>query len=163
MELKRRVSLRKYITIFYTAALFMYLVLGLQPAGATHYDVSGQLRIPGINLVSDVTTLELKDHKLATPDTIVGSYSRYDSKIFLIGHSSTVFKNLNQVKIDDVIYYNDKEYAVNRTETLAKGAVDMEKMVGAEKSNTLTIMTCAGQSIGEHDASHRFIVTATEL
>lgn len=163
MELKRRVSFRKYITIFYIAAFFMYLVLGLQPAEATHYVISGELRIPKIGLVSDVTTLELINHRLATPDTIVGSYSRYDSKIFLIGHSSTVFKNLDQIQIDDTINYNNKEYIVKQTEILAKDVVDMKEIVGAEEKNTLIIMTCAGESIGEHDASHRLVVTATEV
>ena len=163
MELKRRVSFRKYITIFYVAAFFMYLVLGLQPAEATHYAISGELRIPKIGLVSDVTTLELINHRLATPDTIVGSYSRYESKIFLIGHSSTVFKNLDQIQIGDTINYNNKEYIVEQTEILAKDVVDMKEIVGAEEINTLIIMTCAGESIGEHDASHRLVVTATEV
>ena len=69
MELRRRrFDFRKIVTLFYVVAFATYLILGFQPTAATHYEISGTLSIPSIGLVSDVTSLELKDHKLATPD-----------------------------------------------------------------------------------------------
>ena len=163
MEIRRRrFDFRKIVTLFYVAAFTTYLILGFQPAEATHYEISGSLNIPSIGLVSDVTTLELKDHKLDTPNTIVGSYTRYDSKIFLIGHSTTVFKNLNQVKVGSIIEYNGKKYQIVDTKTLAKSEIDMNILLAPEAHNTLVIMTCAGEILENQDATHRFIVTALE-
>ncbi|MBR3253043.1 sortase [Candidatus Saccharibacteria bacterium] len=163
MEIRRRrFDFRKIVTLFYVAAFTTYLILGFQPAEATHYEISGSLNIPSIGLVSDVTTLELKDRKLDTPNTIVGSYTRYDSKIFLIGHSTTVFKNLNQVKVGSIIEYNGKKYQIVDTKTLAKSEIDMNILLAPEAHNTLVIMTCAGEILENQDATHRFIVTALE-
>ena len=162
MKSRRRFNFRKIAGMAYIVAFLTYCIIGLQPAGAHEYEISGSLNIPSINLVSDVTTLKLEDHKLATPETIVGSYSRYDSKIFLIGHSTTVFKNLDQIRTGDTIYYNSKEYTVIGTKTLKKENIDMDEILGRESSNTLIIMTCAGKILDGGDATHRFIVTATE-
>ena len=164
MELKRRrFDFRKIVTLFYTVAVTTYLILGFQPAEATHYEISGELNIPSINLASDVTTLELENHRLNTPDTIVGSYTKYDSKIFLIGHSTTVFKNLNQVTPGSTIYYNGKTYQITDIKTLAKSEIDMNILLAPEAHNTLVIMTCAGEILANQDATHRFIVTALEV
>ena len=164
MELRRRrFDFRKIVTLFYIAAFASYLILGLQPAEAIQYEISGELNIPSIGLTSDVTTLELKDRKLNTPDTIVGSYKKYDSKIFLIGHSTTVFKNLNQVKVGNTIEYNGKKYQITDTKTLAKSEIDMGTLLAPEDHNTLVIMTCAGEILENQDATHRFIVTALEI
>ena len=164
MELKRRrFDFRKIVTLFYVAAFATYLILGLQPAEAIQYEISGQLNIPSIGLTSDVTSLELEDHKLNTPNTIVGSYTARTNKIFLIGHSTTVFKNLNQVKPGNLIEYNDKTYRIISTETLSKADIDMKTLLKSENQNTLVIMTCAGEILNHQDATHRFIVTALEV
>lgn len=162
MELKRRFNFRRVVSIIYVLLFAIYIAVGLQPADAVQYEISGELKIPAINLVSDVTTLKLEDHKLNTPETIVGSYTRTPSKIFLIGHSSTVFKNLNQTKINDEIEYNNKFYEVINTEIFKKDDIDMTEVLASTKRNTLIIMTCAGIPMGEHDATHRLIVTALE-
>ena len=164
MELKRRrFGFRKVFTILYIVAFFAYLIIGLQPTGATAYKFSGGLAIPSINLISGVVDIELENHKLNTPDTVVGSYSEYDSKVFLIGHSSTVFKNLHRVGYNDTIYYKGKKYQITKTETLAKADINMNKLLSSARRNTLVIMTCAGEPVGEKDATHRFIVTAIEV
>ena len=164
MELRRRrFDFRKIVTLFYVVAFATYLILGFQPTAATHYEISGSLNIPSINLTSDVTSLKLENHKLNTPDTIVGSYTKYDSKIFLIGHSTTVFKNLNQVKPGELINYNGKNYLISGTKTLAKSEIDMNTLLAPEAHNTLVIMTCAGEILDGQDATHRFIVTAYEV
>lgn len=162
MELRRRFNSRRIITAIYVVALAAYLIMGLQPAEATQYEISGELKIPSINLTSDIANLELENHKLNTPDRIVGSYTRNSSKIFLFGHSSTVFENLNQVKLDDEVEYNNKLYKITGIEIMRKTKIDMNKILAAENKNTLVIMTCAGMPVGEKDATHRLIVTALE-
>lgn len=162
MELKRRFNFRRIITAIYVVAILAYLIVGLQPAEATQYNISGELKIPSIGLTSDITNLEIENHKLNTPDKIVGEYSRHSSKIFLFGHSSTVFEKLKYVKLDDEIKYNDKTYKITNIEILEKLDIDMNKVLAAENKNTLVIMTCAGMPVGEKDATHRLIVTALE-
>lgn len=160
MELKRRFDFRKIVTTLYIGAFLVYLAAGLIPAEAKHYEISGRLSIPAIGLNSDVTTLELVDHKLETPDTIVGSYNKYSSKTFLIGHSSTVFKNLKYAKVGGLVYYNNAEYEIIKMETLLKTDVNMNALLSPTLNDTIVIMTCAGESVGEKDATHRLIVTA---
>lgn len=161
MELKRRrFDFRKIVTICYVVAFAVYLIVGLQPAEARQYTLSGRLDIPSIRLTSDVTTLELNDHKLDTPDTIVGSYSRNVNKTLLIGHSTTVFVNLNGVAAGDTIYYNDDEYTVSKVELFQKEDIDMSKLLKSEERETIVLMTCAGKILDNQDATHRLIVTA---
>ncbi|MBQ8985251.1 class F sortase [Candidatus Saccharibacteria bacterium] len=160
MELKHRRDYRKVFVILYVLAFAIYLTVGLQPADAAHYEISGKISIPSINLTSSVTTLELSDNRLNTPDTIVGSYTRGENKTFLIGHSSTVFKDLYKVKPGDKISYGDVEYTITSLETLAKDDIDMKKLLVKTKEKTLVIMTCAGESLEGNDATHRLIVTA---
>ena len=163
MELKHRHDWRKLISVAYILAFAVYVAIGLQPAEAKHYDVSGDILIPAIDLISDVTTLTLHDNKLDTPDTIVGEYSRNASKTFLIGHSSTVFKDLYKIKASDRIYYDNTEYKVVGLETLEKSEIDMNAVLAPAKKQTLVIMTCAGESLGNGDATHRLIVTAVKI
>lgn len=163
MELKRRVHLRKFVTIFYVAAFSAYMILGLKPVEARQYEISGELTIPSIGLVSDVTALRLENRRLDTPDTIVGSYSEDISKVLLIGHSSTVFENLHNLKLEELIEYNDNVYQVVKTETLPKAKINMSNLLSPTDRQTLVIMTCAGNPVGEKDATHRLIVTAVKI
>ncbi len=160
MELRKHPDFRKVITAVYFAAFAVYLVVGLQPVDARHYDVSAVLDIPSISLHSDVTSLSLEDHHLNTPDTIVGSYSRARNKTFLIGHSTTVFTNLHNIKKYDSIFYKGKEYTVSDITTVEKTAVDMTGILASADEDTIVIMTCAGEIINHTDATHRLIVTA---
>lgn len=148
------------IASIYAAFFAFYIFFGLQPVDAVHYEISGQLRIPDISLTTDVTTLELKDHKLATPDRIVGAYSKTKSKTLLIGHSSTVFDNLDNVKIGEKIFYNDEKYIISDIKTVIKEDIDMSKLLAPAETKTIIIMTCAGEQISATDASHRLLVTA---
>ena len=162
MELKRRFDFRKIITLAYVCSFAVYIFVGLTPVDATQYEISGQISIPSIALNSDVTTLTLVDHKLNTPDTIVGSYVPNDSKIFLVGHSASVFKDLDMININDNIYYNGKTYEVVSTEIFAKNDINMNKLLEPTLDHTLVIMTCAGTPLRNGDATHRLIVIALE-
>lgn len=163
MELKRRFNWKRLFTILYIVAFLVYAVVGLHPVEARHYEVSGNLNIPAIGLNSDITTLELNDHRLETPDTIIGSYSKYGSKVLLIGHSTTVFKDLNKTRLGDYVYYNGELFVVGEIKTLSKGDIDMNMILAPTKNPSIIMMTCAGEPLVNHDATHRLIVTATKV
>ena len=160
MELRRRLDFR-YLFVFIYATLFLiYVIVGLQPAQAVNPAVTGTLSIPGIGLASDVGALSLQDYHLETPDTIVGSYSRAKNKTLLVGHSTTVFQDLDEVKMGDEVFYNGKKYVVTQRVVLAKEEIKMGNLLKAEDRDTLLIMTCAGELLGGGEATHRLIVTA---
>lgn len=161
MELKKRLNLKAVLIGLYAVVFVAYVIVGLKPAEAAQsYEISAELNIPSIGLVSDVTTLHLEDHELKTPDSIVGSFSRAENKTLLIGHSSTVFQNLDKVAVADEITYDDDIYIVKQIETLEKSEIDMSKLLAQADENTLVIMTCAGTDLGNGDATHRLIITA---
>ena len=161
MELKKRIS-PKYIFIgLYFVAFLAFLIYGLQPAGAVQSEqISGKLEVPSIGLVSDVTNLELEDRKLNTPDNIVGSFSNHKNKTLLIGHSTTVFEGLKNVKLGDGLVYNDSSYNVIDVETIEKDQIKMSELLKSEENDTLVLMTCVGTLLGDGDSTHRLIITA---
>ena len=161
MELKKRLNPRKIFIGMYFLAFAIYLIVGLQPVGATNYSIVGALKIPDINLYSDVAAVELENGHLSTPDNIVGSYSRAENKTFLFGHSSSVFENLKDLSIGDEIHYNSNIYNVSNIATLEKSEIKMNQLLKSESKDTLIIMTCAGTDLGNGDSTHRLIITAS--
>lgn len=161
MELRKRLDFRIVVMGIFAFVFMVYLIIGLQPADAANYEISAELSIPSIGLESDVTTLTLKDKVLETPDYIVGSFSRAKNKTLLIGHSSTVFQDLGEVKIGDAIEYDETGYRVVETKVFEKAEISMEEILAAEDTDTLVIMTCAGEDLGDGDATHRLIIVAS--
>lgn len=147
----------------YFISFATFFAIGFSPAFATDYDVNAQIEIPSINLMSDVTALEVDENRLNTPDFIVGSYSRAENKTLLIGHSTTVFSNLDNVAVGNVIFYSGKEYLIENVEVIEKANISMNELLKPAKQDTLVIMTCAGEIYDNGDASHRLIVTATAI
>lgn len=160
MELKRRLNPKYVFGLIYFLCFGIFLRLGFEPAEATVYDVTTELSIPSINLVSDVATLKLNNHRLDTPDYIVGSFSRANNKTLLIGHSSSVFKDLKNVKVGEPIIYDESSYRVTDIKLLEKDDIDMNTLLSSEEVSTLVLMTCAGESLANQDATHRLIITA---
>lgn len=160
MKLRRRHSIRAIFASTYVIMFIAYIIIGLQPAEATNYDVSAKLLIPSIGLSSDVTTVTLIGNKLETPDTIVGSYSAADNKTLLFGHSSTVFHNLDDIKIGDLISYDNNEYRIVMARLALKESIEMEEIMAGTERDTIVIMTCAGEDLGGGDATHRLIIYA---
>ena len=161
MELRKHLNLRFVFVGLYLVAFLAFLIYGLQPAEAVEaYEIDAELSIPSITLDADVTKLELEESGLKTPDTIVGSYTRFEGKTLLIGHSTTVFANLKDVKIGDTIEYNEKNYHVQRIDLLVKDKIDMDELLKASEKDTIVIMTCAGELLDGGDATHRLIITA---
>ena len=161
MELKRHLDTKFLLIGIYILAFEVYIVIGLNPASAKYYQVDGNLSIPELGLYSDVTTLSLNGNNLDTPDTIVGSFSNHDNKTLLIGHSTTVFTDLYKVSLGDMVEYNGKSYKIEKIETLEKAQVDMDSILSESRTDTIVIMTCAGELLEHGDATHRLIVTAT--
>ena len=160
MELKQRLDPKVVFTGLYVILFLIYVVIGLQPADAVQYAISGRLDIPSIDLSSGVTDVELENGDLNTPDKIVGNYSTANSKTFLFGHSTTVFQNLNKIKLGDEISYDDKVYEVVDVTVQEKSDISMSKLLAKEDSESIVLMTCAGDLYDDGDASHRLIVTA---
>ena len=160
MEIRSRFDFRRLVILLYVFCFVAYLVFGLTPAEATHYDIFTNIEIPSIGLNSDVTGLNLEDHQLKTPDTIVGSYSRAKNKTLLIGHSGTVFSNLDEVWVGDTIEYNGANYIVKDIVVEKKEDISMRELLSEAETDTLVIMTCAGEYLENNDATHRLLITA---
>ena len=148
MELKRHFDFRKVFLLLYCTLFVVYLVIGLQPADAVEYNITDHLGIASIQLSSDVTSLSVTKNGLETPDSIVGSYQNNRNKTLLIGHSSTVFTRLHEVEVGDTVYYGDKLYRVVNKIVLAKSDINMKDVLKTESIDTLKIMTCAGDDLG---------------
>ncbi len=163
MELKQHLDARKIFVGLYLLAFVIYLVIGLQPADATSYEVSAKLLIPQIGLDTDVAELTLDEGQLNTPETIAGSFSQSENKTLLIGHSTTVFENLNRVDLGDLINYDGNNYKVKKISLSSKNRVDMSELLAPAEKDTIVIMTCAGELLENGDATHRLILTAVKL
>lgn len=162
MELKKSISLRGIVTLVYVAFLAIYLAVGFSPAPAeaAKYEVATEISIPSISLTSDVTMMKLRDGNLDTPDTIVGSFSYAKNKVFLVGHSSTVFQNLKNVNVGDEIIYDYTTFVVKKAEVLARAEINMNELLAEAETETLVVMTCSGEELPGGDATHRLIITA---
>ncbi len=161
MELRKSLDFRKVLaTICFLVATFCF-ARGLNTADAVSYEISVELSAPSIGLEAGVTKLQLEDRTLKTPDTIVGSFSRFSHKTLLIGHAATVFSNLKNLKIGDEIDYDYNVYVVKNIEMLEKTSINMDALLAPTDTDTIILMTCAGELYENGDASHRLIITAT--
>lgn len=154
-------EIKMFLSSFFAIMLPIYIFIGLQPVPIANADSLPRLTISSIGLNTPVTTIELANRQLIAPDTIAGVYPSAENKLFIIGHSSTVFQKLDQVKVGDVFIYNNTTYQVKSLETLPKSDISMSQILQPEAEPTLIIMTCAGDPLPDQDATHRLIITAT--
>lgn len=153
-------EVKMFLAAFLAIMLPIYIFIGLQPSIPADAASYPQLEISSIHLKSPVATLQLTaEHELIAPAAIAGVYTQAENKLFIIGHSSTVFKKLHQVQIGDAITYNGDEYTIKQLETLAKSDISMSEILQAELAPTLILMTCAGTPLPNQDATHRLIIT----
>lgn len=146
---------------FFIIMLPIYLFIGLQPAplaDAASYPV---LEVPSIDLKTPVARVELVDRQLTVPATIAGIYQPFDNKLFIIGHSSTVFKSLDRLQINQSFTYDGEQYLITDRIILEKSAISMNELLSDAPKKTIIIMTCAGDPLPNQDATHRLIITAT--
>lgn len=153
-------TLRTFFVMLFMILAPFYFFSGIQPVSSIEAASYPELSIPDINLATPVAPLEMTERQLIAPATIAGSYSQAENKQFIIGHSSTVFQNLDQSALYQHIYYNDTEYTITAIETLRKADVDMDAILSATDVDTLVIMTCAGTPLPDQDATHRLVITA---
>lgn len=156
-------TIKVLFSAFFMIALPIYLYTGFQPASHVEAVSYPLLEIPSINLATPVEPLALENHELISPATIAGSYQRFENKLFIIGHASTVFQNLEQVQEGDLITYNGDTYQVFLLETIAKSDIDMSKVIGNTPTPVMIIMTCAGTPLPGQDATHRLLVYASKI
>lgn len=158
-----RRAIRVFTVGFFTIMLPIYLFIGLQPAlpaEAADYPV---LEFSSIHLRTPVAPLELTDHQLIAPATIAGSYSQSSGKVLIIGHSSTVFAKLDQIRVHEQFSYAGETYQVTALATVAKTTIDMGEILAPADTPTIIIMTCAGDPLPNQDATHRLLITAERL
>ncbi len=161
MEIKNSFSWRKVFIRAYLAGFLVFLLGGLMPTEVNAKNESTEiLEIPAIDLVTDVVVARREGDRLVVPDNNVGSYSRANNKTLLVGHSSTIFDKLDEVHVDDVLVYGAHQYVVENIEVLLKDEIEMRKILKTETSDTVVLMTCAGEDLGNGDATHRLIITA---
>lgn len=160
MELRRHLDPKMIFIGLYAVIIFTCFLVGLRPVGAAEYEISGELIIPDIGLESDVTQLALENGRLTSPDMIVGSYSTSPNKTLLIGHSTTVFHDLEKLRLNEYFYYNNIRYEIVDIETKKKSDIRMSQVLAEAKDDTIVLMTCAGELFENGDATHRLIITA---
>lgn len=156
-------TIKVLFSAFFMIALPIYLYAGFQPASHVEAVSYPLLEIPSISLSTPVEPLALENHELISPATIAGSYQRFENKLFIIGHASTVFQNLEQVQEGDLITYSGDTYQVFLLETIAKSDIDMSKVIGDTPTPVMIIMTCAGTPLPGQDATHRLLVYASKM
>lgn len=154
-------EIKMFLISFFAIMLPIYIFIGLQPAPIADAASYPQLEISSINLKTPVANIEPTDRQLVAPSTIAGAYQSATNKTFIIGHSSTVFQKLDQIKVNDTFTYNNKTYIVQELKTLLKTDIDMTEILQSESKDTIIIMTCAGESLPNQDATHRLIISAT--
>lgn len=148
--------------IIYFALIAGFTTYTFMPKSA---DASSEERLfmPSIGLIAQVKDIERTGNQLIAPDEIAGAYSATNHKTVIIGHSSTVFKDLKNVKKSDEFTFDNAKFVVKEVETLPKSLVDMEEIVKETKTNTIILMTCSGEPLGGQDYSHRLIIKAEEV
>ena len=161
MELKRHLNFRNAFVAVYFALFAVYLIIGFQPTDAARYSIVTSFSAPEIGISTQVADLSISDGKLDTPSTIAGRYSTSENKVLIIGHSTTVFQDLFETKIGDVLIYDGNSYTVNKIEIREKSTIKMNEVLDAEEVPTIVVMTCAGELYDNGDASHRYMITAT--
>lgn len=155
-----RTQIRRGTLVFFALFLPVYVFLGLQPAPsaeASHYPT---LSISSIDLETPVEPLQLEDSTLTAPADIAGSFSLYTSPTLIIGHSATVFARLEQAALGAEIIYDDATYVLVDRQILPKEQINMNQLLARRTTDTLILMTCAGQPLGGQDYTHRLVLAA---
>lgn len=167
LSLKRRYfwsdrTIKVFCALIFLIALPIYLYIGFQPASSTDYSDYPVLEIPVIGLQTPVATINLENHELVAPATVAGVYQAGEHKQFIIGHSSTVFKHLEDTPENATFEYNGSTYQITQKEIALKSEIDMSAILADTATPTIIIMTCAGQPLPDQDATHRLIITAEQ-
>lgn len=154
-------TVKVMMTVFYMIAVPAFIFIGLQPAEPVDASALPLLDIPAIALSTPVSQSTVENRELSVPDRIAGVYSQDPSKLLLIGHSATVFKDLKDAALGDEITYDGHTYTIKNIEVKAKSAISMKDVLSPESEPTIILMTCSGEPLGNNDYTHRLIITAS--
>lgn len=159
MRFKKHYSRIIFIGIYlFLFAIFGYF--GLQPHNV-EANSNLILEAPKINLKSAIKVLKLNnDYTLTSPDHIAGLYYAAENNTFIIGHSSTIFGNLHNLKLNDQIKIDGHTYKITNLYIQNKNSISMSKVLEPKSIPTLTLMTCHGEKITENDYIERLVITA---
>ncbi len=156
---------KTYVKIFFTAAYFValiaYIVVGFRPSSADAA-ANNRLFIPSINLQTPVKAVSKNGNKLEVPDEIAGVYNEKHNKTLIIGHATTVFKNLKDLHPGNIFTYDNEEYEITEMVTIPKSTIRMNDLLAAAEEPTIVIMTCAGTPVSNTDTTHRLLVTGVK-
>lgn len=158
-----RRAIRVFLAGFFLIMLPIYLYIGFQPSISTQALSYPELNIASIKLSTPVEPLQLTNRQLIAPSTIAGTYSSNPHKTLIIGHAATVFKSLHQVEIDDIFTYDGQPYRIIESKISEKSTISMEEILSPAATDTIIIMTCAGDPLPGQDATHRLIITAIAI
>lgn len=148
------------ISYFVIAAGFSIYVFMPKIADATSEE---RLFMPSISLIARVRDIQQENKTLIAPDTIAGAYKSTPRKTVIIGHSSTIFKDLKNLSYEDTFTFDNKKYQITKMEIVEKSTIDMGSIVKDTQNNTVVLMTCYGDPLGDQDYTHRLIITAEEV
>ena len=159
MRFKKHYSHKIFICIYlFLFAIFGYF--GMQPHNV-EANSNLILEAPKISLKSAIKVLQLNnDYTLTAPDQIAGLYYAAENNTFIIGHSSTIFGSLHNLKLNDQIKLDNHTYKITNLYIQAKDSISMSKVLEPKATPTLTLMTCYGEKIAENDYTERLILTA---
>ena len=104
--------------------------------------------------------LEIPKISLTSPERIAGVYHANQNHDFIIGHSTTIFQNLNKLNVGDTFRFGDQTYQIKTRKIQQKSVIDMSKLLAKKSTPTITLMTCHGEKISGHDYTERLILTA---
>lgn len=144
----------------YLCFFLVFTFLAFQPK-TVEANTNLILEIPKISLTSPIRALEITDENtLISPERIAGVYHANQNHDFIIGHSSTIFQNLDKLKVGDTFRFGDQIYQIKTRKIQLKSDVDMAKLLTKKSAPTITLMTCHGEKISGHDYTERLILTA---
>ncbi|MBQ6394474.1 class F sortase [Candidatus Saccharibacteria bacterium] len=156
---RRRKSYGRVIFVsIYFLALIVYVALGFRPSADAAAD--NRLFIPAIDLRTPVKNIDKNGSKLDVPDDIAGAYNEKHNKTLIVGHSTTVFKNLSSLYPDDTFTFDGETYLITESIVVPKTSIDMAELLSAADEPTIIIMTCTGTPVSNTDTTHRLLITA---
>lgn len=143
--------------IAYAIFFFNFIYFGLKSSVSA--EEIGEISIPSVSISSKIDKIALKDGRLDTPEFSVGAYSLSKNRIFLFAHSTSAFKNLEKVELEDKIIYNSENFIATKRIIVPVEEVDMEKLLRDSGEESLVLMTCYGEE-KDGDYPFRLILTA---
>ena len=163
-----------YLSIFalYFIGAFTFVTIGLQPVNSPEAvyaseseSATSTLEIPSIKLSAPVKPTSIRGADIVVPEQIAGSFLMHHNKTLIIGHSSTIFRDLKLLEVGDIFSYDNSEYKITTIEEKAKSDIDMSKILQPEAEPTIILMTCSGEAIPNTDGdhTHRLIIVAKKV